>query len=282
MNEQRHLSEFVVAPITTESAPGDGPERLARLVGVEARGLVADGVDPATIDAVLVGSAGFDRGPFSGGEQPDGRDVAAEATRRPPLEVVDHGAEELQDLLRTSTIPVLESNEPHGVVELPHSGILVSTEGPTAVELGLKWGPHVVVIDRMLQHASAVAMAAHPACDPRVLDSAVGLVQAAGIAVHLVPDVPGLVAARILATLRNASLEIVHRTATSESDLDALFQVAAAHSVGLATWANTCGPRTLVDILGSLHAWYGAERYRPSPSLRRAHLLARTPAAPTW
>lgn len=282
MNEQAARSELTVTPVVPSPDLGEGTDQLVRLLVAEARELAAVGeVDPAIIDAVLVGSAGFAHGPFSL-DHLESLAVAPEARRSAPLEVVDHGADELRELLRTSDVPVLESNQRHGVIELPHGGVLVSTSGATAVELGLEWGPQVIVVDRMLAGTTAVAMTAHPGCDTRALDSAVGLVQAASIAVHFVPDLPGLVTARILATLRNAAADLVGRTTLHEDDLDAGFRAATEHSTGLAAWARACGPGTVVDILAALQLWYGAERYRPSPVLRRANLLTMTPGAPGW
>lgn len=269
-----HRSTVVGADLVLEAL-----DDVVTAYASEVADLAASGVDIDVIDAVLTGSAGITH-PASSLLSRDRRGTppSPRPATPPPLEVVDHGAVELSTLLTLSGVPVLTSRAQRGVVELPHEGTLASVAGLTALELGVRWGPNVVVLDLLPdpEHTSKVAVAAHPDCTPAVLDSAVGLLQAAGLEVYVVPDTPGLITARVLSAVINAAYARMSEGGERLEEIDERFRRAVACTSAPSDWMRKVGPIAALDVLTAMRSWYGETATAPTPSLRRAALRART------
>ncbi|MEU8244653.1 3-hydroxyacyl-CoA dehydrogenase [Nonomuraea sp. NPDC048916] len=199
--------------------------------------------------------------------------VPAEA-RKAPLEVVAHGAADLDVLLRRSGVAVLEGEDDHGTVELPSGALLVRCSGTSATELAAGHGVPVVVVDRTLDDATAtaIAVAVSDGCPERARDEAAGLLQAAGLDVHVIDDVPGLVVARTVAMLVNLAVDALHQGVASGADIDTAMRLGTHYPVGPLAWDDRWGAATVHAILVALQDGYGDPRYRPSPLLRRRAL----------
>jgi 3-hydroxybutyryl-CoA dehydrogenase len=213
-----------------------------------------------------------------------------------PPEVVDHGAADLQVLLARSGVTVLRAEQGgrqdgghggehvgervRGAVELPSGALLVRCTGVLATELSARHGVPVIVADRTLDDATAGAIAVAPSdgCPDAALAEAVGLLQAAGPAVHVIDDAPGLVVTRTVAMLVNLAADALHEGVAEAGDLDAAMRLGAGHPIGPLAWAELWGAGTVHAILTALHETYADPRYRPSPLLRRRALSGQPPA----
>lgn len=197
-----------------------------------------------------------------------------------PPEVVDHGAANLQVLLARSGVTVLRGEHSRGAVELPSGALLVRCTGVLATELSAGYGVPVIVADRTLDDATAGAIAVAPSdgCPDAALAEAVGLLQAAGPAVHVIDDAPGLVVTRTVAMLVNLAADALHEGVAEAGDLDAAMRLGAGHPIGPLAWAERWGAGTVHAILTALHETYADPRYRPSPLLRRRALSGQPPA----
>lgn len=90
-------------------------------------------------------------------------------------------------------------------------------------------------------------------------------------------DAPGGVFPRVLATLVNEAAFACGEGVAAPEDVDTAMRLGANHPFGPFAWAERVGIRQLVGILEGLRAYYGEERYRTAPLLRRAAWLGRWP-----
>jgi 3-hydroxybutyryl-CoA dehydrogenase len=171
------------------------------------------------------------------------------------------------------------AGRPGDLVELPSGALLTVSEGATATALSAAYGRPVIVTDRVFdpQAATAVAVAASDTCPPAARAEAVGLLQAAGLDVYVIDDIPGLIVTRTVAMLANLAADALASGAASEPDIDAAMRLGVNYPLGPLAWGRQWGAGTVVRILDNLEDWYRDGRYRASPRLRRAALAAGTP-----
>ena len=190
--------------------------------------------------------------------------VPGAAPSRPaPAYVTEHGESPLRILLARAGVEVRPGAETDGSVRLPGGARLVRCDGTPAVAQA---GP-VVVVDRTLDDATASGIAI--ASSEGAVDEAVGLLQAAGLAVYVIGDVPGLVVTRTVAMLVNGAADARHTGVAGAADIDTAMRLGTNYPLGPLAWGDRWGPGTVLQILGALQAWYGEDRYRPSALLRR-------------
>jgi 3-hydroxybutyryl-CoA dehydrogenase len=170
---------------------------------------------------------------------------------------------------------------PDGLVELPSGALLAVCEGVTATSLSAAFERPVIVADRVLDPATAtaIAIAASDGCPPAAVSAATGLLQAAGLDVYLIEDTPGLILTRTVAMLANLAADALAARVATEPDIDTAMRLGVNYPVGPLAWARQWGIGTVLRILGSLDDWYRDAHYRPAPLLRRSALAARSPGA---
>jgi 3-hydroxybutyryl-CoA dehydrogenase len=197
--------------------------------------------------------------------------------RSGPAFVISHGDSGLGQLLARSGVSVQEAGsgrgeDDRGLAELPGGAALVRCAGLTASALAAAAGRPVIVVDRTLDDATATAIAvAHSAgCPADDLDMAVGLLQAAGLIVFVVDDVPGLIVTRTVAMLANLAADALAGRVASAADIDTAMRLGVNYPQGPLAWAGQWGLRTVLATLDELESWYRDGHYRPSPLLRRA------------
>jgi 3-hydroxybutyryl-CoA dehydrogenase len=186
-------------------------------------------------------------------------------------EVTEHGVSPLRTLLSRSGVRIRTGPGPDRTVQLPGGALLVRCEGKPATAVAAKWGRPVVVVDRTLDDATAagIAIAASDGGPTTGLDEATGLLQAAGLTVYVIDDVPGLVVTRTVAMLVNGAVDARHKGVASAADIDTAMRLGTNYPLGPLAWGQSWGPATVLGILEAMHAWYGEDRYRPSALLRR-------------
>jgi 3-hydroxybutyryl-CoA dehydrogenase len=102
--------------------------------------------------------------------------------------------------------------------------------------------------------------------------AALSLFERAG-AVSWIEDSPGFVAQRVLASIVNMACDVAQKGIASPSDIDRSVQIALGYPAGPLSMGDRFGPKRVVQILDGLYAFYGEERYRASPWLRRRAAL---------
>jgi 3-hydroxybutyryl-CoA dehydrogenase len=106
-------------------------------------------------------------------------------------------------------------------------------------------------------------------CPPEALADVVGFLQAAGLAVTVLADTPGLVVTRTVARLANEAVDLVSRGIVSAEEVDTAMRLGANYPIGPLEWGDRIGPSLLCQTLDNLESYYRDGRYRPSPFLRR-------------
>jgi 3-hydroxybutyryl-CoA dehydrogenase len=194
-----------------------------------------------------------------------------------PAFVISYGDSEFGQLLARSGVSVQEAaarpgEGDHGLVELPGGLVLARSAGVTASALAAAAGRPVIVVDRTLDDATATAIALAPSagCPADALDLAVGLLQAAGLIVFVIDDVPGLIVTRTVAMLANLAADAVAGRVASATDIDTAMRLGVNYPEGPLAWAGRWGMRTVLATLDELESWYRDGHYRASPLLRRA------------
>ena len=74
---------------------------------------------------------------------------------------------------------------------------------------------------------------------------------------------------RILAMLINEAYDAVFMQVASEQDVDLAMTKGVNYPKGLIAWSKEIGPKNVLEQLEELFAFYGEDRYRPNPMLRR-------------
>ncbi|WP_317204838.1 3-hydroxyacyl-CoA dehydrogenase PaaH [Janthinobacterium sp.] len=131
--------------------------------------------------------------------------------------------------------------------------------------------PDTVLFDLALDYATAtrVALSCADQCSPAAYQAAVGLFQAAGFAVSRLDDVAGLAVMRSVAMLANEAADAVNQGVCSAAAVDIAMQKGVNYPRGPLAWADAVGVAHIVTVLQNLADYYGEDRYRVAPLLRR-------------
>ena len=93
-----------------------------------------------------------------------------------------------------------------------------------------------------------------------------GLLQACGLAVSVVADVPGLIVARTLAMLVNVAADAVDSGVAAAADVDLAMRAGVNYPRGPLEWGAAIGPEYVLELLNGLRT-HDQEHYRVSPWL---------------
>ncbi len=118
-----------------------------------------------------------------------------------------------------------------------------------------------------------------PAHAPFLRQAAEDLARALGKEAAFVEDLPGMVLPRIRCMLTNEACFALAEGIAAAPDIDLAMKLGTNYSIGPLAWGERAGFGNVLAILEALHCWYGEERYRPSPLLRRAALHGSIAAA---
>lgn len=172
--------------------------------------------------------------------------------------------------LERAGIAVAHADGP-GVIEA--DGVtLALTDGRPATRHAAEAGiADLVVFDLALDYGKVdrLAVAAADQARPEAVRTAAGLLQATGIAVSVLDDVPGLIVMRTVCMLANEGADAVHQGVCSVEAVDIAMRGGVNYPRGPMAWADDIGVERVVGTLDNLDATYGDGRYRVSPLLRR-------------
>lgn len=146
------------------------------------------------------------------------------------------------------------------------------TDGRTAAQRSLdEGGIPVVLLDLTLapRTCSRIALAASDNCNPEGLARVAAVLQAAGLAVSQIDDVPGMAVMRTVAMLANEAADAVNQGVSSAADVDLAMTSGVNYPRGPLAWADEIGLSAVAEVLENLAQAYGEDRYRVSPLIRR-------------
>ena len=95
------------------------------------------------------------------------------------------------------------------------------------------------------------------------------LFRSLGLAPTRIDDAPGLIVARTLAPLVDTALEAAQAGIASEADIDLAMTKGVNYPAGPLAWAEAIGLPRILAVIDNLARFYGEDRYRASPLLRR-------------
>lgn len=164
------------------------------------------------------------------------------------------------------------SAHPDGRIAEAEDCVLFLTDGRTATARAAEMQTrNIVLIDLALNYGNAarLAIAAADQTGDSALESAAGLLQAAGYAVSAIDDVAGMIVMRTVCMLANEAADAVNQGVCSAADADLAMQKGVNYPRGPLDWARSLGLSNVVQALDNLATAYGEDRYRVSPLLRR-------------
>jgi 3-hydroxybutyryl-CoA dehydrogenase len=214
-----------------------------------------------------------------------GADSASRAAAM-PKSVIEYGPTSLTALLARTGARV-DQGDPgddemgllDGTVELPSGAVLDRCNGATASSVSFVLERPVIIVDRTLDDATATAIAIAPCdgCPATAVAEAIGLFRSAGLTVHVIDDIPGMIVTRTVAMLANLAADAVATGVASAEDVELAMRLGVNYPRGPIAWGQQWGTRTVLTILDSLENWYRDGRYRAAPALRRAVLAGGGP-----
>lgn len=280
--------------VRARSTPGFIVNRVARGFYGEALRLYEEQVaDPATIDAILTEGAGFRMGPFALMDL-IGHDVnyavsqsvfdafSGEPRFRPSIaqrELVDAGrlgrksGHGFYDYSAGAVQPS-PATEPvaAGPTTIPADIDIVSSDGRTAAMIAKHSGRPTIVCDIVVAQSALRRVAFATSADVSA-DAVAGFVAslaARNVAATRLPDWPGLIATRTLASIANEGFEAVMQGVADEAAVDDAMRFGVNYPRGPIGWAREVGLERILSVLDQLHSQTGDPRYRASLGLRRA------------
>ncbi|MES2296545.1 MAG: 3-hydroxyacyl-CoA dehydrogenase PaaH [Pseudomonadota bacterium] len=302
----RLLMEQAADPATLDAVMREGggfrmgPFELMDLIGHDVNFSVTQSVfhayfgDPRFTPSVLqqeMVNAGFlgrksGRGFYAYGEGAAKLEARTEAPRPKP-EFVSYSSESGAKWANTDALELRLKNAgmaiSHrkplagaGEVEAPafhcNGAAVFLSDGRSATERARANGhADTVLFDLVLDFANAtrIAVARADQCSDAAYDAVVGMLQAGGLAVTRLDDVPGMAVMRTVAMLANEAADAVNQGVCTAAAVDIAMQKGVNYPRGPLAWADAVGIAHIVKVLSNLAESYGEDRYRVSPLLRR-------------
>ena len=303
---QRLVEDGVTDPATVDAVLREaggfpmGPFELTDLVGQDVNLAVSRSVweqtfaDPRYAPTVyqqrLVDAGRFGRKTGRGvyrydvGQAVDAEPVTEPRRERPAVvELVTHGSDRGFPVMtpfldRVSAggvhIDVVAEDDETGAdagIRLPGGAMLLEQQGDPAT---MMWGEGgaVVALDWAHDPRTCTRVALAPSTDTpeESLHAAVGLCQAAGVAVSVVRDSPGGIVARTVGMLVNEAVELVARGEATAEDVDVAMLLGTGYPSGPLEWGDRLGALTVATLLDRLHDVFPTGRYRASLQLARS------------
>jgi 3-hydroxybutyryl-CoA dehydrogenase len=204
--------------------------------------------------------------------------AATEASRTLNAAVTLHGTSQAATAFATrlSNANIAVASEPHspdGRIARVGDAVVFLTDGRSATQRASELNiANTVLIDLALDYASTtrIAMSYAQQCAPAACDNAIAMLQAAGLQVSLMKDIPGLAVMRTVAMLANEASDAVNQGVCSASDVDSAMRLGVNYPRGPLAWAEQIGVATVRDVLSNLAQSYGEDRYRVSPRFQQA------------
>lgn len=185
----------------------------------------------------------------------------------------------LAQRLSKAGVTFTSTTSPDGRIAQTSQSVLYVTDGRTATQRAAQNGcANTVLIDLALDYGSARRMPVSVAaqCTSSARHEAVGLLQAAGMAVSVLRDVPGLAVMRTVAMLANEAADAVNQGVCDAASADSAMRLGVNYPDGPLAWADRVGLPAVQEALTHLGSSYGEARYRISPLLQHLVFAGKT------
>ena len=206
-----------------------------------------------------------------------------ETTRAVPIRITLCGestaACALAERLTAANISFDRTTSVDGRIAQASGTVLFVTDGRSATQRAADTAyANTVVIDLALDYKTAtrIAVASAMQCPDDAADAAIGLLQAAGMQVSRMADIPGLAVMRTVAMLANEAADAVYQGVCSAQAADAAMRLGVNYPKGPLAWADSVGLPSIHTVLRHLGSSYGEDRYRVSPLIQQHVFAGRT------
>ena len=189
----------------------------------------------------------------------------------PPDSVTTRGdlgvASVLTDLIEKAGISVQHeaADSDHGYLEVGSAHLYLCDGG-----LAASHDENAIAFDLALDYEQATRIGLAPAatCDPAALASVIGLFQALGKSVSVIPDLAGMVVMRTVCMLANEGADAVDNRVCTEQAVDIAMCYGVNYPAGPLHWARAIGFGVVEGVLDNMAAVYEDPRYRCSNWIR--------------
>jgi 3-hydroxybutyryl-CoA dehydrogenase len=149
--------------------------------------------------------------------------------------------------------------------------VLFQTAGHRAESLAQQLKKPVCLVDWSFDYQQAKAVNICFSSGVKELDKnhIFSLFQKIDKQVLICDDSPAMINARVIAMLINEAADAVFHGVASEQDVDLAMQYGTNYPRGLMAYAQQIGWQNPASVLHELYAWFGDDRYRLSPYIRR-------------
>lgn len=267
-----------------------GPFELMDMIGLDVNFAVTRSVwnayfnDPRYLPSLIqqeLVDAGY-LGKKTGRGYYDYREGAAksQAQTAPRHEVPAHivicgdvpAAQALAVRLQAASVPFERTGSSDGRIAEADAAVLFVTDGRSATQRAAECGiANIVLMDLALDYTKATraALAHAGQCSDSAFSAACAVLQAAGLQVSQLADVPGLAVMRTLAMLANEAADAVYQGVCTARAADDAMRLGVNYPCGPLAWADQVGLVNIRQVLTHLAALYGEDRYRISPLIQR-------------
>ncbi|MET3998668.1 3-hydroxyacyl-CoA dehydrogenase PaaH [Marinobacterium sp. MBR-109] len=265
-----------------------GPFELTDLIGHDVNYAVTSSVFaayyndqrflPSLIQLELVNAGHFGRKSGKGFyDYSEGAEKPQPQTAEPadkPASVTFEGdlgvAEPLAALFEDAGVEVIRT-EGDGRIRVGDATLMLTNGQFSTARASESGHRNLIQFDLALDYTAATRIALAPAdqAEDSAIRQTIGLFQAAGKAVSIIDDVPGMIVMRTLAMLANEGFDAVNQQVCNAEAVDIAMQGGVNYPRGPISWASEVGLGRILNVLRNLGASYGEDRYRPSPLLLR-------------
>jgi 3-hydroxybutyryl-CoA dehydrogenase len=207
---------------------------------------------------------------------------ASEPVQTPPPALAVCGdsaaAQALAARLQAAGLAYARRSADDGRIAEGGASVLYVTDGRSATRRAAETKvANTVLIDHAIDYTKAtrLAIAVAEQCEAAAADAAVGMLQAAGLAVSRLKDVPGLAVMRTVAMLANEAADVVDQGVADAAGVDTAMRLGVGYPRGPLAWAGAIGWRELRTVLRHLGDSYGESRYRVSPWIEQRYFATR-------
>lgn len=149
--------------------------------------------------------------------------------------------------------------------------VLFQTVGHRAETLAQQLKKPVCLVDWSFDYQQAEAVHLSFSSQVSEIDQnhIVALFQHIDKQVLITDDTPGMINARVLSMLINEAADAVFNGVASAEDVDLAMRFGTNYPQGLIAFAEHIGWQNPASVLSELYQWFGDDRYRLSPYIRR-------------
>jgi 3-hydroxybutyryl-CoA dehydrogenase len=181
-------------------------------------------------------------------------------------------AQALATRLQSADVAFERAASTDGRIAQADDAVLFVTDGRSATQRAAEGGnANTLLIDLALDYnqATRVALAAAGQCSESAFAATCALLQAAGLQVTRLADVPGMAVMRTVAMLANEAADAVYQGVCTPRAADDAMRLGVNYPRGPLAWADQVGLAEIQQVLRHLNACYGEDRYRISPLIQR-------------